>query len=97
MARIKLPDNTEREGLEEGFYRDAYNHRIFYLSKKSDISRKIDEWYFQFYWTERPVLITPKTMPFYAEKVDLSSDPKVDEQDKRFIESKLASLTEKTP
>ncbi len=91
MTIVTLPDDTEREGLEEGFYRDSYNNRILYLSKKKD------DWYFQFQWTERPVLITKKTMPFRVEKVDPSSDLEINEQDRRFIESKLVSLAEKKP
>lgn len=91
MTIVTLPDDTEREGLEEGFYRDSYNNRILYLLKKKD------DWYFQFQWTERPVLITKKTMPFRVEKVDPSSDLEINEQDRRFIESKLVSLAEKKP
>ena len=77
------------EEIEEGFWKSRANHEIFYLSKEGN------DWYFQFYWNPKPIIID-SGKNFYVEKVNPKRVLKELEKEREFIESKLASLTEKT-
>ena len=85
--RIRIPNELGKDFVGEGLYREFPSNHFFYLSREGN------EWYFQFYWNEKPILITPKSRTMYGDKVDNPQDElKGLQEERKFIESKLASL-----
>ena len=92
---ILLPLYIGTRDIEEGFYLKTPNSpqphdkRLFYLSRNGN------DWYFQFASDGEPKLI--KECPtIEAIKVDPEVLLKTLAQEREFIKSRLASLTEKT-
>ena len=88
---IKIPDDIKKGRLEEGFYQQTDNGDVFYFSLEGD------NWYFQLYGDRNKLLVMPETPVMYVMKVsNRKIKPRRHRNEREFIESRLASLTEKT-
>ena len=90
MGYIILPFDIGRKNIEEGFYLQHPDNSLFYLWRRDE------GWYFQFTSDGEPKLITKEGPLIEATKVDPNDRLTRLRQEREFIESKLASLTEKT-
>ena len=86
---IILPFDVGRKTLKEGFYLQSSDKQLFYLSRKGD------EWYFQFASDGEPKLITKTGGIIEAIKIDSNDRLTKLQKEREFIESKLAELVKK--
>ena len=88
---IKIPDDIQNGHLREGFYQQTDNGDVFYFSLEGN------NWYFQLYGDRNKLLVMPETPVMYVMKVsNRKIKPRRHRNEREFIESRLASLTEKT-
>ncbi len=76
--------------LKEGFYECRHNERICYLSQRGG------NWYMQHHGMDS-FLITKTGQRMFMAEVDPQEVLKFLDQERQFVESKLAELAEQTP
>ena len=86
MSYVILPFNIGGKDIEEGFYQQTIDKNLFYLSRDGD------DWRVQFVGDNEPTLITKSGPLIEATKVNPEDLLKRIEQEREFIESKLAEL-----
>lgn len=85
---VEVNRELSKEVLKEGFYECRHNGRIGYLSQREG------NWYMQYHGVDSFLITGPGSRIFIAE-VDPQEVLKFLDQERKFVESKLAELAEK--